>query len=175
MNKNSNFKPWHRTLLPRACISFQQCQQHLGAGWKLDNRASPQIHCVWIFNLTKSPGNLFAQAPILWPPDAKTWLSGKDTDAEKDWGQEEKRVTEDKIVRWLHQLDGHEFEQTLEDSKGREAWHVAVHGVAKSRTQLSDWITATCEKDYFRESRNLSKVHQRVNTGHTKEKGNWIY
>ena len=87
MNKNSNFKPWNRTLLPWACISFQQCQQHLGAGWKLDNQASPQIHCVWIFNLTKSPGNLFAQAPILWPPDAKTWLTGQDTDAEKEWGQ----------------------------------------------------------------------------------------
>ena len=141
----------------------------------LDSQACPQIHWVWIFNLTKSPGNLFAQALILWPPDAKSWLTGKDTDAEKDWGQEEKRVTEDEMVRWHHQLKGHEFEQTLGDSEGREAWHAAVHGAAKSGAQLSNWITATCEKEYFKESRNLSKLHWRVNTGHTKKNGNWVY
>ena len=45
----------------------------------------------------------------LWPPDAKSWLIGKDPDAGKDWGQEEKGTTEDEMVRWHHQLNGHEF------------------------------------------------------------------
>ena len=57
-----------------------------------------------------------AEAPILWPPDGKSWLSGKDPDAGKDWGQEEKGVTEDEMVEWHHWLDEHEFEQTPEDS-----------------------------------------------------------
>ena len=51
-----------------------------------------------------------AEVPILWPPDAKNWLLGKDPDARKDWRQEEKGMTEDEIVGWHHQLDGCEFE-----------------------------------------------------------------
>ena len=49
---------------------------------------------------------------ILWPPDAKNWLSGKDPDAGKDWRQEEKGMTEDEMLRWHHRLDGQEFEWT---------------------------------------------------------------
>ena len=52
-----------------------------------------------------------AETPILWPPDMKNWLIWKDPDAWKDWGQEEKGTTEDEMVGWHHQLDGHEFEQ----------------------------------------------------------------
>ena len=55
------------------------------------------------------------ETPILWPPDVKNWLIRKDPDAGKDWGREEKGTTEDKMVRWHHQLNGHEFEQTLGD------------------------------------------------------------
>ena len=51
-----------------------------------------------------------AETPILWPPDAKSWLIGKDPDAGKDWGQEEKGMTEDEIVGWHHRLNGQEFE-----------------------------------------------------------------
>ena len=54
-----------------------------------------------------------AETPILWPPDAKNWLIGKDPDAGKDWGQEEKGTTEDEMVGSHHWLDGHEFEQAL--------------------------------------------------------------
>ena len=53
-----------------------------------------------------------AEAPILWPPDVKSWLIWKDPDAGKDWGQEEKGMTEDEMAGWHYQLDGHEFEQT---------------------------------------------------------------
>ena len=52
-----------------------------------------------------------AETPILWPPDAKNWLIVKDLDAGKDWRQEEKGTTEDEMIRWHHQLNGHEFEQ----------------------------------------------------------------
>ena len=50
-----------------------------------------------------------AETPILWPPDVKNWLTGKDPDAGKDWGQEEKGTTKDEMVGWHHQLNGHEF------------------------------------------------------------------
>jgi len=51
-----------------------------------------------------------AETPVLWPPDAKNWLIGKDPDAGKDWRQEEKGATEDEIVGWHHRFNGHEFE-----------------------------------------------------------------
>ena len=54
-----------------------------------------------------------AETPVLWPHDAKNWLTGKDPDAGKDWSREEKGTTEDEIVGWHHLLDGHEFEQAL--------------------------------------------------------------
>ena len=59
-----------------------------------------------------------AEAPILWPPDVKSWLNRKAPDAGNDWGQEEKGVTEDEMVGWHHLLNGHEFEQTPGGSEG---------------------------------------------------------
>ena len=81
-----------------------------------------------------------AEAPILWPPDMKRKFTGKDPDVGKDWRQK-KATTEDEVVGWHHQLDGHEFEQLWEMVKDREAWRAAVHGVTKSQTQLSNWTT----------------------------------
>ena len=57
-----------------------------------------------------------AEGPILWPLDAKRWLMGKDPDAGKEWGQEDKGATEDLMVGWHHRLDGHGFEQIPGDS-----------------------------------------------------------
>ena len=54
-----------------------------------------------------------AEAPVLWPPDMKNWLIWKDSDAGKDWGQEEKGTTEDEMIGWHHWLNGHEFEQAF--------------------------------------------------------------
>ena len=67
-------------------------------------------------------GNLFesSEAPILWPPDAKSWLIGKDPDAGKDRRQNEKGATEDEMVRDYHRLNVHEFEQILGDSERQE-------------------------------------------------------
>ena len=63
----------------------------------------------------------------------------KDSNAGRDWGQEEKGTTEDEMAGWYHRLDGRAFEWTPELVMDREAWHAVIHGVTKSRTQLSDW------------------------------------
>ena len=82
-----------------------------------------------------------AEAPTLWPPDAKSRLNGKDPETGKDRRQEEKGTTENEMVGWPRRFNGHEFEQAPGDSEGldREAWHsvVAVHGVTKGQTRLS--------------------------------------
>ena len=75
-----------------------------------------------------------AEAPVFWPLDSKNWLIGKDPDAGKDWGLEEKGVTEDEMVGWHHWFHGHESVQTPGDVKDREAWRAVVHGVEESDT-----------------------------------------
>ena len=80
-----------------------------------------------------------AEALVRWPPHAKSWLIGKDSDAGRDWGQEEKGTTEDEMAAWHHWLDGLSLGELWELVMDREAWHAAIHGVAKSRTRLSNW------------------------------------
>ena len=60
-----------------------------------------------------------AEAPVLWPPHAKSWVTGKDSDAGRDWGQEEKGTTEDEMAGWHHLLDGRESEWTLGAGDGQ--------------------------------------------------------
>ena len=64
-------------------------------------------------------GGTDAEVLILWPPDVKSWLIGKDPDAGKDWRQEERGMTEDETVERHHQLNGHEFEQAPENGEGQ--------------------------------------------------------
>ena len=61
-----------------------------------------------------------AETPILWPPHAKSWFIGKDSDAGRDWGQEEKGMTEDEMTGWPHRLNGREFEWIPGDGDGQE-------------------------------------------------------
>ena len=90
-----------------------------------------------------------AEAPILWPPDAKDWLIRKDPDYGKDWRQEEKGTTEDEMVGWHHWLNGHEFEQApgVGDGQGilalvmdRES-RIYNTGIMGSRRVRHDWAT----------------------------------
>ena len=77
---------------------------------------NPEGNKPWIF-IGRTDAE--AEVPILWPPDVKNWLIGKDPDAGKDWRREEKGRTENGMVAWHHWLNGHEFEQTPGDSKGQ--------------------------------------------------------
>ena len=76
-----------------------------------------------------------AEAPVLWPSHAKSWLIGKDADAGRDWGQEEKGTTEDGMTDSMD-VSLSDFREMV---MAREAWHAAIHGVAKSQTRLRDW------------------------------------
>ena len=92
--------------------------------WELDCEEcwAPKNWCFWTVVLEKtieSPLDCKEIQPVhhegdqSWPPHAKSWLIGKDPDVGRDWGQEEKGTTEDEMVGWHHQLNGHEFELTL--------------------------------------------------------------
>ena len=102
-----------------------------------------------------------AEVPVLWLSDVKSRLTGKDPDAGKDWGQEEKGVTEDEMIRWHHRLNGHEFEQTPEDGEGQSSlcW---VHRVTNSQTWLSDWT----ELNWTEISFSCSITLDQVSVGH---------
>ena len=85
-------------------------------------------------SLTWDHADAEAEAPILWPPDAKSQLIGKDSGAGKDGRWEEKGMTEDEMAGWHHQRNGYEFQQILQDSGGQGNLCAAVHGVAESDT-----------------------------------------
>ena len=104
---------------------------------------NPKGYQPWIFF-----GKTDTEAPILWLQDEKSWLIGKDPDAGKDWGQEEKGVTEDEMVGWHHWLNGRKFEQIREMVKDRKAWCAAVLWVAKTWIQVSDWTITTATMDH---------------------------
>ena len=113
--------------------------------------------------LWKFIGRTDAGAPIFWPPDAKSQLIGKDLDAGKDQGQEEKRVTEDEIVRWHHWLNGHESEQTLRDGEGYRS--LAYYGLWSRRIR-HDFELGFCINPFYRPEK-LLKVPQSI-TGRTR-------
>ena len=81
--------------------------------------------CIYIYSEGDQPWVFFgrndakAGTPVLWPPHVKSWLIGKDSDAGRDWGQEEKGTTEDEVAGWHHWLDGCEFEWTPGDGDGQ--------------------------------------------------------
>ena len=85
------------------------------------------------------------ETAILWPPGAKNWLIGKDPDAGKDWGQEEKGATEDEMVGWHHRLNGHEFEQApgVGDRQGSLVCCSPWGRKESDMTEWLNWLTET--------------------------------
>ena len=94
---------------------------------------NPKGDQTWVFI-----GRTEVEAPIPWPPNMKSQLIRKDPDSEKDWRQEEKWVTENKMVGWYHDSMQMSLSKLWVMVKDREAWRAAIHGVAKSWTQLSN-------------------------------------
>ena len=107
-------------------------------GQQEDQLVNPKGNQPWIFT-----GRTDAEAPIVWSPDAKSQLIGKDADAGKDWMQEKKRVTEDEMVGWHHQLNGQELMQTLGESEGHRSLAYCSWWDPKSQTWLTNWTTTT--------------------------------
>ena len=122
-----------------SCQSYGFSSTHVWM-WELDYKESwtPKNWCFWTVVLKKTFESLLdfkemqsvhpkgnqswiftgradatSETPILWPPYAKSWLIGKNSDAGRDWGQEEKGTTEERMAGWHHRLDGREFEWTL--------------------------------------------------------------
>ena len=101
---------------------------------------NPKGNQPWLFT---GRNDAEAEAPILCLHDAKRWLTGKDPDAGKDWGQEKTGVTEDEMAGWHHWLNGHEFEQTPGDSKGQGSLACCSPWGCKDLNTHSDWVTTT--------------------------------
>ena len=106
----------------------------------LDCKEIPPVHPkgdqFWVF-IGRTDAE--AETPVLWPPDVKKWLIGKDTDAGRDWGQEEKGETEDEMAGWHHQLDGHEFDDGDGDGQGGLACCSSWSGQESDTTEQLNW------------------------------------
>ena len=97
--------------------------------WKEIRPVHPKGDQSWVF-FGKTDAK--AETPVLWPPHAKSWLIGKDSDAGRDWRQEEKEMTEDEMAGWRHRLDAQEFGWTLGVGDGQG-------GLGSQR--VGDWAT----------------------------------
>ena len=155
--------------------------------WELDYKESwaPKNWCFWIVVLEKilksslnckeiqpvhPKGNqswIFfgrtdaeTEAPILWLPEVKNWLIGKDPDAGKDRRQEEKGMTENEMVGWHHQLNGHESEQALADGDGQGSL-VCYHPWSHKESDMTEWLN---------NNKTNSDTHKEM---HSTDKGNY--
>ena len=105
----------------------------------------------WVFTRMT---DVETETPILWPHDAKSWLIWKDPDAGKDWGQEEKGMTEDEMVGWHHRLDGHGFGWTLGVGDGQGGLACCSSWGCKE-SDMTEWLNWTDGSSIFSFFRNL--------------------
>ena len=115
------------------------------AAWRSNQTILKEINPIFIGRTDAE-----AENPILGPPDAKNWLTGKDPDGGKDWRQEEKGTTEDEMVGWQHRLSGHELEQTLGDSGGQVSLACYSPWGCKE-SDSTEWLTTVtiCDNLWF--------------------------
>ena len=102
---------------------------------------NPKGNQFWIFTGRKDAE---AEAPILWPHDVKTWLNRRDPEAGKDWRQDEKGTTEDKMVGWHHGLNRHAFEQAPGDGEGQGSL-ASMQSIGSQRVEY-DWTIQQQQK-----------------------------
>ena len=109
----------------------------------LDCKEIQQVHPKWNqYWIFIGRTNAEAETPILWPPDAKNWLIGKDPDTGKDWRREEKGMTGDETVGWHHWLDGHEFEQAQGVGDGQGSL-VCYSPWGRKESDMTEWLNWT--------------------------------
>ena len=108
-----------------------------------------------------------AETPILWPPHAKSWLIGKDSDAGRDWGQEEKGTTEDEMAGWHHRLNGHEFEWTrgVGDGQGGLVCCNSWGRKESDTTEQLNWTEHICKESRKMVLMNLFARQEPQETG----------
>ena len=177
LETNSIFKSRDITLPTQVClvkamvfpVVMHGCELDCEEGW------APKNWCFWTVVLEKTlespldckeiqtvhfedqPWDFFgrndakAETPVLWPPHAKSWLTGKDYDAGRDWGQGEKGMTEDEMAAWHHWLDGCESEWTpgVGDGQGGLACHDSWGRKESDTTERLNWTELKEWKDYF--------------------------
>ena len=139
--------------MPSNCSVEEDSWESLGQEIK---PVGPKRNQSWIF-IGRTDAE--AEAPILWPRDAKSQHIGKDPDAGKDRRQEKGMSEGDEMVGWRHGLHGPEFEQVPGDGEDRGACHASVHGVAKCRIQLSNWTITNCYKTILTQTQWLKAMH----------------
>ena len=115
---------WRRLEIPWDCNEIQPVHPEGDQSWVFIGR-----------------NDVEAETPILWPPDVKSWLIGKDPDAGKDWRWEEKGTTEDEMFWWHHQLSEHKFEQALIDSEGQGSLAYSMESQMVTSASCTSWHT----------------------------------
>ena len=114
------------------------CSSHLTKVWML------HLVDIFLMPLQGAPPSHFVplETPVLWPPHAKSWLIRKDSDAGRDWGQEEKGTTEDEMAGWHHQLNGPEFGWTLGVGDGQGGL-ACCNSWGRKESDTTEWLNWT--------------------------------